>query len=168
MSSWTIDFWKKELYSDFWSSVMCKFLCFCLYAFAFRSPRHYVFGCPSIWNTLFPPVNGSVGPFDQPWTFFGLSFHLSVHLLVHWDRFLCFSQRTHGGNGLKFCMLMNRDHLQKLLDFGDGLLIFFLLASLWRSERSQIWGFRAFPGEPMEGMAFNFTCWCILNTCRTD
>ena len=25
-------------------------------------------------------------------------------------------------------------------------------------------GFRAFPGERMEGMAWNFTCWCVLTT----
>ena len=29
-------------------------------------------------------------------------------------------------------------------------------------------GFRAFAGERMEGMARNFTCWCILTTFRTD
>ena len=29
-------------------------------------------------------------------------------------------------------------------------------------------GFRAFAGELMEGMAWNFTCWCILTTFRTD
>ena len=29
-------------------------------------------------------------------------------------------------------------------------------------------GFRAFPGERMEGMAWNYACWCILTTFRTD
>ena len=29
-------------------------------------------------------------------------------------------------------------------------------------------GFRAFAGERMEGMAWNFTCWCILTVFRTD
>ena len=29
-------------------------------------------------------------------------------------------------------------------------------------------GFRAFAGECMEGMAWNFTCWCILTIFRTD
>ena len=29
-------------------------------------------------------------------------------------------------------------------------------------------GFRAFAGERMEGMAWNFTCWCILTIFRTD
>ena len=33
----------------------------------------------------------------------------------------------------------------------------------------QIWGFRAFPRERVEGfMAWNFACWCILTTFRTD
>ena len=29
-------------------------------------------------------------------------------------------------------------------------------------------GFRAFAGECMEGLAWNFTCWCILTIFRTD
>ena len=29
-------------------------------------------------------------------------------------------------------------------------------------------GFRAFAGERMEGMAWNFTCWCISTVYRTD
>ena len=29
-------------------------------------------------------------------------------------------------------------------------------------------GFRAFAGERMEGMAWNFTCWCILTVFRTN
>ena len=33
--------------------------------------------------------------------------------------------------------------------------------SVWR-------GFRPFAGERMEGMAWNFTCWCILTSFRTD
>ena len=34
---------------------------------------------------------------------------------------LVISQRTHGGIGLKFCMLMYPVHLQKWLDYGHGL-----------------------------------------------
>ena len=30
------------------------------------------------------------------------------------------------------------------------------------------WGFRAFPGERMEGMAWNMVCYCILTTFRSD
>ena len=67
-------------------------------------------------------------------------------------------------NGLKFCMLMCPDHLQNWLDFVYGLLIFLLLASLWLSEMDQICGFLAFSWEHMEGMAWNFVCWCILTT----
>ena len=40
--------------------------------------------------------------------------------------------------------------------------------TIWLSETGQIWGFRAFPGERMKGMAWNFACWCILTTFRTD
>ena len=44
-------------------------------------------GCPSVrpsvrpseaWNNLFSPVHGSVGPFDQPWPFCGMSVRPSV------------------------------------------------------------------------------------------
>ena len=84
------------------------------------------------------------------------------------DRFPGISRRTYGGNGLKFCMLMNPDHLQNWLDYGHRLLIFLLLASLLLSETGKIWDFRAFSGERNEGAACNFACWCILTTFRTD
>ena len=77
-------------------------------------------------------------------------------------------RRTHGGNGLKFCMLMYPEHPHNWLDYGLGLLIFLILALFWLSEMGQIWGFRAFPGERMEGMAWNSACWCTLTTFRTD
>ena len=37
-------------------------------------------------------------------------------------------------NGLNLGMLMYPDHLQNLLNFGHGLLIFLILASFWHSE----------------------------------
>ena len=38
-----------------------------------------------------------------------------------------------------------------------------------RHVRPSVWrGFRAFAGERIEGMAWNFTCWCILTISRTD
>ena len=45
---------------------------------------------------------------------------------------------------------------------------FLILALFWLSETGQIWGFRAFPGERMKGMAWNVARWCILTTFRTD
>ena len=50
-------------------------------------------------------------------------------------------------------MLMYLDHLQNCLVLGHGLLIFVILAQFLLSETGQIWGFRAFPGQHMEGMA---------------
>ena len=44
---------------------------------------------------------------------------------------------------------------------------FLILALFWLSETGQIWGFGAFPKEHVEGMAWNFACWCILTTFRT-
>ena len=84
------------------------------------------------------------------------------------SRFPGICRRTHGGNGLKYYMLMYLDHLQNYLNYGHGLLTFLILALFWLSETGQIWGFRAFPGEYMEGMAWNCACWCILTTFRTD
>ena len=131
-------------------------------------------GCPSVrpskaWNTLFWPVHGSVGPHDQPWPFYSMSFRLSVRLFV----------RPSGeGSGHfpenpwrewpEFDMLMYLDHLQKWLVYGHGLLIFLILALFWLSETGQIWGFRALLGERMEELAWNCACWCILTTFRTD
>ena len=63
---------------------------------------------------------------------------------------------------------MYLDHLQNWLVYGHGLLIFLILALFWLSEMGQIWGFRAFPGQHMEGMAWNFGYWCILTTYRSD
>ena len=65
-------------------------------------------------------------------------------------------------------MLMYPDHFQNWLVYGNGLFIFLILALFWLSETGQIWGFRAFPGERMEGMAWNFGRWCILTPFRTD
>ena len=51
--------------------------------------------------------------------------------LVKWVKlvfFACF-RRKHGGNRLKFCMLLFIDHRQKWLDYSDGLFIFF---TFWR------------------------------------
>ena len=82
-------------------------------------------GCPSVrqseaWNTLFWPVHGSVGWPDQPWPFYGMSLRPSIRP----ERFPGICGRTHGGNGLKFYMLMCLDHLQNWLVYGHSLLIF--------------------------------------------
>ena len=83
------------------------------------------------------------------------------------ERFPGICRRMHGGNGLKFYMRMYLDHLQNWLVYVRSLLIFLILALFWLSETGQIWGFRAFPRERMEEMAWNFARWCILTTFRT-
>ena len=50
---------------------------------------------------------------------------------------------------------MYPDHIQNWLDVGYGLLIFLILGLFWLSETGQIWGFRAFLGDRLEGMAWN-------------
>ena len=78
------------------------------------------------------------------------------------------SRRTHEEYGLKFWTLMYLDHLQNWLFLGHGLFFFVILALFLLSETGQIWCFRAFPGKPIEEMAWKFACWCILTTVRTD
>ena len=63
--------------------------------------------------------------------------------------------------------LMYLDHLQNWLVYGHSQLIFLILALFWLSEMGQIWHFRAFPRERMEGIACNFACCSILTTFRT-
>ena len=92
----------------------------------------------------------------------------SVRPSVRLERFPGICRGMHGGIGLKFYMLVYLHHLQNWLVYGRGLVIFQILALFWLSETGQIWGFRAFPGERMEGMTWNFARWCILSTFRTD
>ena len=47
------------------------------------------------------------------------------------------SRRTHGGNGLEFCMLMYPYHLQKGWYYCHCLLIFLLLVPLWLCKTGQ-------------------------------
>ena len=143
----------------------------CFYASDFRRRRHYVFGLslrPSVRtskgrHTIFPPVHGSVGPSDQPRPFCGMSVRPSVR-----SGFRAFAGERVEGVAWIFCMLTYLYHLQNWLNYGYGLLISLLLASPWLSETGQIWGFRRFPGERMEGIASHFVCLCILRTVRTD
>ena len=135
-------------------------------ASAFRRRRHYVFSCPSVRPSVrslkytLLTCTWASGPPDQLWPFYGMS--------IRPERFPGICRRTHGGNSLKFYMLMYLDHLKNWLVYGHSLLIFRILALFWPSETGQIGGFRAFPGEHMEEMAWNFACWCILTTFRTD
>ena len=65
-------------------------------------------------------------------------------------------------------MLLYPDHLQNWLDYGYGLVICLILVLFGLSETGQIWGFQAFSGKPIEEMAWNFACWFILPTFRTN
>ena len=55
------------------------------------------------------------------------------------------SWRTHGGNDLRYCMLIYLDHLQNWLVYGHSLVILLILALFWLSETGQIWGSGYFP-----------------------
>ena len=143
------------------------FKCIC-YASAFRHRRYYVFGLsvrPSIRpKPEIPSFDLYMGPLVHPTN----PNRFTACPSVRPERFPGICRRTHGGNGPKFYMLMYLDHLQNWLVCGHGLLIFVILALFWLSETGQICGFRAFPGERMEEMVWNFARWCILSTFRTD
>ena len=70
--------------------------------------------------------------------------------------------------GMAWNMVSYPDQLQTWLDYVYGLLIFLILVLFWLSETGQIWGFQAFSGKPIEEIFWNFACWCILTTFRTD
>ena len=144
---------------------------FSFYASAFRRRRHYVFGLsvrPSVRpKPEIPSFDLYMGPLD-PTNRNRFTACPSVRLSVRPERFPGICRRMHGGISLKFYMLMYLDHLQNWLVYGHGLLIFLIFALFWLSETGQIWGFRVFPGEHMEGMPWNFVRCYILSTFRTD
>ena len=122
-------------------------------------------GCPSVPSLKYPL---------STCTWVRLSIRPTVTVLRHVgpsvrpERFSGICRRAHGGNDLKFCMLMYLDHYQNWQDYSYGLLIFLILPLFWLSENGKIWGFRAFAGEPMEEMTWHFACWCIVIIVRTD
>ena len=81
-------------------------------------------GCPSVRPSVCPKyplstctwVRWSIRP--------TMTVLWHVRLSVCLEKFPGICQRTHGGNGLKFCMLMYLDHLQNWLVYGYSLLIF--------------------------------------------
>ena len=141
------------------------------YVSTFRRQRHYVYGlslCPSIHPSIhLKPEIPSFHLYTVS-VCWSICDHFTVLLSVHPDKFPAISQKRHGGNGLKFYMLMYPDHLQNWLDYGHSLLIFLILALLLFSEKGQIWGYLTFPGECMKRMALNFSRWCIMATFGTD
>ena len=91
-------------------------------------------------------------------------------ILTLWNRLnlqlLDIFWRMQGRNGLNFGMLTYPDHLQNLLNFGHGLLIFLFWHNfdLVKQVRYGVWQFSS---ECMGGMACNLTCWCVLTTFST-
>ena len=103
-------------------------------------------GCPSVRpKPEIPSFDLYMGPLVHPTNRDRFTACASVRLSVRPERFLVICRRTHGGNGLKFCMLMYLDHVQKKLFYGHGLLIFLILALFWLSETGQIWVSGYFP-----------------------
>ena len=134
-------------------------------------------GCPSVRPSVRPSIRSLKYPLltctwvrwsTRPTVTVLRHVRPSVRPSVRPERFPGICRRMHGGIGLKFYMLMYLDHLQNWLVYGYGLLIFLILALFWLSETGQILSFRAFPGERMEQIDWNFARRCILTTSRTD
>ena len=107
-------------------------------------------GCPSVRPSVrpkpeIPSFDLYMGPLVHPTNrnrFTACpSVRPSVCPSVRPERFPGICRRTHGGNGLKFDMLMYLDRLQNWLIYGHGLLIFLILVLIWLSETDQILGF---------------------------
>ena len=112
------------------------------YASAFRRRRHFVFGlsvCPSVRSLKYPLLTCTWVRWSTRPT---VTILRHVRPSVRPDRFPGICRRTHGGNGLKFYMLMYLDHLQNWLVYGHSLLIFLIFALFWLSETGQIWGLK--------------------------
>ena len=122
-----------------------------MYIYLWRR-RHYVFGLsvrPSVRSLKYPLstctwVHWSI----QPTVTVLRHLSLSVCPSIRPERFPDICRRTHGGNGLKYCMLMYLDHLQNWLVYGHGLLNFQILVLYWLSEMGQIW--RTYKGNSMK------------------
>ena len=156
-----------------WSSLCLKFFCLSIIMPPPLGAGGIMFsGCPSVRPSVrslkYPLLTCTWVRWSTRPTVTVLRHVRPVRPSVPPERFPGICWRTHRENGLKFYMLVYLDHLQNWLVYGLGLLIFLILALFWLSETGQIWGFRAFPGERMEEMAWNFASWCILTTIRTD
>ena len=90
--------------------------------------------------------------------------HPSVCLKMFADIYLWMNLRS----GLKFGMLMYPDHHSNQFHFGHGMLI----SSFWRLfDWTKLVKFEIFGNslwEPLEMMAWNVACWCILTTQRAN
>ena len=108
----------------------------CFYAFAFRHRRHYDFRLSVSLSIRpkpeIPSFHLYMGPLVHPNV---TVFVPNVRLSIRPDRFPGIFQGMHGGNGLKFCMLMYPDHFQNWLDHGHGLIFPpFRITLTWRNR----------------------------------
>ena len=104
---------------------------------------------PSLLPSIFPKpeipsFHPYMGPLFHPTTMTVLR---PIHPSVRQEMFPGISRKTHGENGLKFCMLIYPDYPQNWLDLGRALLILLIFVPLWLSETGHIWGLRALHGE---------------------
>ena len=144
-----------------------------IYASAFRRRRHYVFGLsvrPSVRSLKYPLLTC---------TWVRCSTQPTVTVFT-----ACPSVRPSISMGLWYWELMSRPDpavlpvgtLHSLEWFWVSRRIFiyshhntYVFSLRCPSVRPSVWrGFRAFAGECIEGLAWNFTCWCTFTIFRND
>ena len=137
--------WLKFYFSTF--GIFCPFV-LCLLVFMEASKikliTHLSFYCS---HFEWPEIShaGVSRPLSELIRFLSSSVEFSYYgnILTEWNRsnLLFWGIIFRKQWSLKFVNYMYFDHLQNCLEFGHGLLIFFILVLLWLSETGQIWRF---------------------------
>ena len=128
-----------------------------------KAPRHWPLWGESTGHWWFPSQRASNAEnISISWCHhvYSLYNHFCIRPSVcRPERFLGICQRTHGGIGLKFCMLMYLDRLQSCLDYAHGVLILLILAlffTLWNRSNLGV------PGISQRVHGGNGLKFCIL------
>ena len=140
------------------------------YASAFRRRRHYVFGLsvrPSVRpKPEIPSFDLFMGPLVHPTNRNRFTACPSVSPSVR-RGFRAFAGERMAGMTWNYTCWCILTIFRSDLFMAVVCWFFIILTLFWLSETGQIWGFRSFSGR-MEEISWNFTCWCILTTYRTD
>ena len=144
-----------------------------IYASAFRRRRHYVFGLsvrPSVRpKPEIPSFDMYMGPLVHPTNrnrFYGMSVRPSVYIngsvVLGADESPWPCGTPSWYTPLSWMILSKQKNLHL---FSSQYICVFSKMSV----RPSVWrGFRAFAGECIEGLAWNFTCWCTFTIFTND
>ena len=140
-----------------------------IYASAFRRRRHYVFGLSVCPKPEIPSFDLYMGPLVHPTNrnrFYGMSVRPSVYIngsvVLGADESPWPCGTPSWYTPLSWMILSKQKNLHL---FSSQYICVFSKMSV----RPSIWrGFRAFAGECIEGLAWNFTCWCTFTIFSND